>query len=84
MAKIEWNREQRGVLVERLREYLLDELDVELGQFDADALLDFLDRELGPAYYNLGLLDARAVLADRVGSLSEAIEDLEQATDLVR
>jgi uncharacterized protein (DUF2164 family) len=51
---------------------------VELGQFDADFLLDFISKEIGASYYNQGLYDAQALLVDRMDSLSDAIYQLEQ------
>ena len=57
---------------------MLKELDVELGQFDADFLLDFISKEMGSLYYNQGLYDAQTVLADKMDSIVEAVYQLEQ------
>ena len=54
------------------------ELEVELGQFDADFLLDFISNEMGNHYYNQGLYDAQAVLVDRMDALNDAIYQLEK------
>jgi uncharacterized protein (DUF2164 family) len=54
------------------------ELDVDLGQFDADFLLDFISKEMGNLYYNQGLYDAQTVLAANMDSLTDAIYQLEQ------
>ncbi len=55
------------------------ELDLELGQFDADFLIDFISKEMGSLYYNQGLYDAQAVLVDRMDSLTDAIYQLEKS-----
>jgi uncharacterized protein (DUF2164 family) len=54
------------------------ELDVEIGQFDADFLLDFISKEMGAIYYNQGLYDGQAVLVDRMDPLTNTIYQLEQ------
>ena len=78
MSKIEFSAIQKEQLIQKLQKYMSDELEVELGQFDADFLLDFLSKEMGSVFYNQGLYDAQTVLAERVDSLSDAIYQLEQ------
>tara|TARA_R110002167_G_scaffold140677_5_gene328624 strand:- start:1093 stop:1329 length:237 start_codon:yes stop_codon:yes gene_type:complete len=78
MAKIEFPASQKEQLIQKLQKYMSHELDVELGQFDADFFLDFISKEMGGHYYNQGLYDAQTVLADRMDSLTEAIYQLEQ------
>lgn len=67
------------MLVEKLQKYMSRELDVELGQFDADFLLDFISKEMGSIYYNQGLYDAQTVLTDKMDSLTDAIYQLEKS-----
>lgn len=67
------------MLVDKLQKYMSKELDVELGQFDADFMLDFISKEMGSIYYNQGLYDAQAVLTDKVDSLTDAIYQLEKS-----
>ena len=84
MAGIDFSAEQKAALVAKLQGYFAEELGQELGRFDAEFLLDFFARELGNAFYNQGLQDARAVLARRLDELAEAIDELEQPTGLPR
>ncbi|MEO0424527.1 MAG: DUF2164 domain-containing protein [Pseudomonadota bacterium] len=77
---IELSKTDRAQLVVRLQDYMESELDQTLDQFAAEFLLDFLTRELGPYYYNQGLLDAQALLEKRLESITEAIGELEQPT----
>ena len=74
---IEFTREETVVLSERLRDWLAAELDVEIGGFDAEFLLEFVLRELGPRFYNRGIEDARTLLERRSGELAEALVELE-------
>lgn len=76
MSKIEFSAQQKEQLIQKLQKYMSK--DLEIGQFDADFLLDFISKEMGAIYYNQGLYDAQAVLVDRMDSLTDAIYQLEQ------
>lgn len=80
MSKIEFSKDEKNILAAQLRQYLDDELDVTIGQFDASFLLDFVSEQLGAYYYNRGLLDAQAILETRVDSIIEAIYEIEKPT----
>lgn len=45
-------------VVAKLPKYFEDELQQEIGSFDAEFLLDFFSKEVGAYYYNQGLTDA--------------------------
>lgn len=74
MPKIEFNREEKEILVTKLKDYLHEEIDIELGQFDVEFLLDFITKELGSTFYNKGLEDAQLVLARKLDEINEAID----------
>lgn len=84
MSSIEFSAQEKALLVEKLQRYFEDELDQELGQFDAEFLLDFIGKEMGAYFYNRGLYDAQAVLDSKFDDLKDAIEQIEQPTTLVR
>ncbi len=75
---IELSKADRARVVERIRDYMDSELGQDIDQFAAEFLLDFLTREVGPYYYNRGLLDAQAVLDKRLDAITEAIGELEK------
>ena len=72
---IKFSKEEKEKLTSKIQLYFNDELDQEIGQFPAQFLLDFFSEELGPYYYNRGLMDAQEVVETR---LSEAVYELEQ------
>ncbi|MGQ7846900.1 DUF2164 domain-containing protein [Granulosicoccus sp. 3-233] len=72
---IEFSKEETDRLTRKIQLYFNDELDQDIGQFPARFLLDFFSEEIGPYYYNRGLMDAQQVLETR---LSEAIYELEK------
>ncbi|MFZ4606231.1 MAG: DUF2164 domain-containing protein [Caulobacter sp.] len=76
MAALE--KEDRPQLGRKLRAYLKDELDLEIGGLDAELLLDMLCERIGPRFYNQGLRDAATALAKRMDVLTEALEELER------
>ena len=76
---ITFSREEIAALTPRLQAWFRDEYEVELGALAAQMLIDFLAREMGPAFYNRGLYDAQAVLAGRLDEINEAILSLERS-----
>lgn len=78
MSEIQFTKQERDRLLHKLQAYCADELEVELGQFDVEFLLDFISKEFGTAYYNQGLYDAQAILETKMVYLTEAIAELEK------
>jgi len=72
------NPADKEQLIQKLQGYFERELDTELGQFDADFLLDFIFAEIGPTFYNQGLYDAQAILETKLESITEAISEIEK------
>ncbi|MCC4834245.1 DUF2164 domain-containing protein [Shewanella sp. 10N.7] len=73
MSKIEFTAEQRELMVQKVQTYFEDELDQDLGQFDAEFLLDFFASNIGAHFYNRGLHDARAIFEARIETIDEEI-----------
>jgi len=73
-------KEDKDQIVEKIQNYFEFELEHELGQFDAGFLLDFLQEELGPYFYNQGLYDAQAVIASKVEEIENGIFEIEKPT----
>jgi len=80
MPAIEFSKEEKEQLVQRFQAYFRDELDHELGQFDALFLLDFIAENIGAYFYNRGLYDSHTILEQRLESLGDAIYELEKPT----
>lgn len=62
----------------KIQRYFEDELDQDIGQFEAEFLLDFFAKEIGPQFYNQGLQDAQAVLSSRIDDIQDAIAEIEK------
>ncbi len=78
MADIKFTREEKQAIGNKIQSYFQEELDQELGQFDAEFLLDFFAKEIGPYFYNRGLHDAQTVLEERMEHFREALYEIEK------
>jgi uncharacterized protein (DUF2164 family) len=70
--------DDREFLRTRLTTYLQNELNVDLGRFEADFMLDMIVETFGPYFYNAGLRDAQAALLRRIDDVRSAIDELER------
>ena len=84
MSEIKFTSEERDVICRKIQLYLREELDQEVGQFEAGFLLDFFAEQIGPYFYNRGLYDAQAILETRLENIAEAIYEIEKPTQLIR
>ena len=71
-------REQQQDAASRLRAYLRDEMDVEVGQLPAEMLVEFIERDIGRLFYNRGLRDAETVVRQKVEDVADALYGLER------
>lgn len=84
MSEISFTREERDIICRKIQLYFKEELEQEIGQFDAGFLLDFFAGEIGAYFYNRGLYDAQAILETRMESVAEAIYEIEKPTGFAR
>ncbi len=84
MPDLKLDKGTRAHLNQQIRQYLSDELDTDLGNMEADFLIDFLTKSLGASFYNLGLKDAQALLARKIDDISDELYGMEQPDDPVR
>ncbi|RUM77551.1 MAG: DUF2164 domain-containing protein [Sulfurovum sp.] len=81
MSTIQFSTEEKASLVQKIKIYFNDELGQDIGQFDAEFLLDFMSEEIGVYHYNKGLRDAQNIFKSRVDSTIDAIYELEVPTE---
>lgn len=81
MSEIKFSKDEVKILTKKIQLYLSEELDKEIGQFDAQFLLDFISEEIGPYYYNRGLYDAQTLLESKMENIIEAIYEIEKITE---
>lgn len=78
MKEIELSRDQKERVVNKVKTYFREELEQEIGGFEAEFLIDFFAREMGAVFYNQGLFDAQLVFSEKMEELSYVIQELEQ------
>lgn len=78
MADIIFTREQTQRMARKIQRYLEQEHSIELEDFDAEFLLEFISRELGAHYYNQGIYDAIAQVEAKVLDITDSVLWLEK------
>lgn len=81
MEKVEFNPDEKEQIVRKVKLYFLEELNQEIGGFDAEFLIDFFAEEVGAYFYNRGLYDAQALLGQKIEELSDSLYELEKPTE---
>ncbi|MBU6952460.1 DUF2164 domain-containing protein [Hahella sp. HN01] len=76
---IEMTRDEKQQLVAKVKDYFASELDQEIGGFQAEFLIDFFVREIGPLAYNKALDEAENIIRMQVENISDALYELQQA-----
>ena len=84
MSEIEFSKEEKKSIVNKIQLYFSEKLDQEIEQFDAEFLLDFFSKEIGVYFYNQGLNDAQVVLSSRMDNIIDAIYEIEKPTEFSR
>ncbi|GAA6145221.1 DUF2164 domain-containing protein [Thalassolituus maritimus] len=78
MDKMEFTSEERARMVQKVQMYFREELDEELGSFQAEFLIDFFAEEMGGFFYNRGLYDAETLMTEKLADVSDALLMLEK------
>ncbi|TKF00587.1 DUF2164 domain-containing protein [Vibrio kanaloae] len=79
---IQLDSKQKSELTHALQKYLQDELEVELGQFDTEFLIDFINKKFGAIYYNKGVEDAQKVMERKMLDISDELYKIEQIVEI--
>jgi uncharacterized protein (DUF2164 family) len=78
LAEIKLDDSVKVEAVAKLQKYFSDELQQEIGSFDAEFLLDFFSKQVGGYYYNQGLADALKSFESKMVDVGESIYQLEK------
>ena len=80
MKEITLTKDQTAQIVSKIKTYFTIELNQEIGGFEAEFLIDFFAKEIGPHFYNSGLSDAKKVFEQQLEEASYLVEELEKPT----
>lgn len=78
MDKIEFSKEEKQMMTQKVKKYFQDELNEDIGNFDAEFLIDFFAEEMGGFFYNRGLYDAETMISEKVSEISDLLLQLEK------
>ena len=73
-----FSREMKDGLIQQIQTYFKTELDQDLGNFEAEFLLDFFSENMGPHYYNQAIRDVQKHLSGYIDTLNERVDELEK------
>lgn len=80
MSDIKFSKDETDRIVDKVKTYFADELDMEIGGFEAEFLIDFLSKEVGAHYYNRGLSDAHTLFAEKAEEIGYLVQEMEKPT----
>jgi len=78
MSDITFSPDQKARMVSKIKAYFDEELQQDIGGFEAEFLIDFFAKELGPHFYNRGLFDAQQVLTEKMDEVGYVMQELEK------
>lgn len=84
MSTIAFSSQEKAILVDKIQHYFQKELSEEIGQFDAEFLLEFFNKEIGVYHYNRGLEDAHAMLEEKMQHIMQTFYEMEKETEFVK
>jgi uncharacterized protein (DUF2164 family) len=80
MSEIKLDEHQKVEIVAKLKKYFDQEMHQEIGQFEAEFLLDFFSKEVGGYFYNQGLQDAGKIFEEKLEDVQQNLYELEKPT----
>ncbi|WP_148864511.1 DUF2164 domain-containing protein [Marinobacter fonticola] len=81
METFRFSDEEKSQVVQKVKRYFQQEMDQDIGGFDAEFLIDFFADEIGAYFYNRGLYDAQAVFTRKMHDLDDEVLALERPTE---
>lgn len=75
------SKADKDLLTEKVLRFFEDEINQEIGHFDAHFLIDFFIQEIGPNLYNKGLQDAHKLIAEQFEEIAYRLQEHERASD---
>ncbi len=82
MMNIKLPKENKDMLIEKLKEYFELERGEEIGSIAAEGTLDFMIQVIGPHIYNQAIRDARKMVNEKVLSIEDELYTLEKPIKL--
>jgi len=71
------SKEQKAAAVTKIKGYIADNFEVEIGSLQSEFFLDFITENIGIYYYNKAVADTQAVMTDKIEDLYLLMKDEE-------
>lgn len=81
MDELSLKKEDRTRLALQIQHFMDNELEIEIGNMDAERLIDFLAGSLGAKFYNQGVKDAGALIARKADDIQDELYGLERTVE---
>ena len=78
MAVTKMPKEQKDHIVRLVQEYFQEERDEEISSLQAELLVDFMMKQLGPYFYNQAIQDAIRSVNEKMVSLEDDLYSMEK------
>jgi uncharacterized protein (DUF2164 family) len=84
MPLFNFSKPEKEAIIQKIQQYFSQEMDHEIGQFEAGFLLDFFAEQIGPYFYNNAVHDSQAIVQKQIDGVIEAIDGLEKPVQVLR
>lgn len=74
---IKFSPEEKQLIIPKIKMYFREELDRDIGSFDAEFLLDFFAEEIGCFFYNRALADVHGLIENQLETIVDKMYELE-------
>ncbi len=81
MSEVKFSKEEKELIVSKVKMYFSTELDQDIGGFEAEFLIDFFADKIGSYFYNRGLNDAQILFTEKTEEIGYLIQELERPTE---
>lgn len=81
MKDLELSARDKSELVAKIKRYFTNEMHQDIGQFEAEFLLDFFSKNIGTFYYNQGVQDAAALLSKQHDEIQQLMYEMEAVAE---
>jgi len=69
--------EKKKQILDSIKRYALEELDLDVGDLKAGLFFDFVLQEIGPTIYNQAIADAQAFFQEKIADLEGSCHEHE-------
>ena len=69
------SKEQKEKAVAKIKDYIQENFDTEIGNLQSEIFLDFITEHIGAYYYNKGIADSMGFMADKIDDFYLLMKD---------